>query len=455
MSKLCPFLSPVKAPKALCLFVQTYPGHGWPIVPDRFPNVLITFARAADQIIFGTGGAGLFRISDNGRLVYAVAGSSGVERSLVWVDREGREEAVDAEPRPYVGLRVAPDGERAAVVVLDGDGNEDVLIYDLVRNIPTRFTFDPASDSYPIWSPDGERVVFASTRGGPRNLFWKAADGTGEAQRLTTSEVNQFSSSWSPDGMTLVLAESHPQTALDIAVLAMDDERASATLIETEFGDAFPEISPDGRWMAYHSNESGQYEIYVRPFPNVDTGRWQVSRGGGRKPVWAPDGRELFYRRDGDLTMMVVAIETEPTFNSGNSEVLFEATDFPIPLGPRRFDAFADSVFTAVVSGQEEFSSRDTTTGNYNQFWLVDREFDNRTSLVVDPPNGRLPALTPAARRRTEARRRISTTTRRRPGLTVACRNGASPSVCRICLPATTPTTRSSRHPTTSCSSTR
>ena len=133
-----------------------------------------------------------------------------------------------------------------------------------------------------------------------------------------------------------------PETGLDIAVLAMDGEPASETLIETEFTDAFPEISRDGRWMAYHSNESGQNEIYVRPFPDIDTGKWQVSRGGGRRPVWAPDGRELFYRRDSDLAMMMVPIETEPTFGPGNPGLLFEATDFPIQGGPRRFDIAPD-----------------------------------------------------------------------------------------------------------------
>ena len=209
-----------------------------------------------EGVSVATTGAADFSISDNGRLVYVVGtGGSGAARSLVWVDRDGREEAIDAEPRDYRGLRLAPDGNRAAVVVVDGDGSQDVLVYDLVRDIPTRFTFDPARDDHPVWSPDGERVVFASARGGNLNLFWKAADGTGEAERLTTSEVDQFSSSWSPDGTALVIAERHPLTALDIAVLAMDDERASETLIATEFQDSFPEISRDGRWMAYQSTE--------------------------------------------------------------------------------------------------------------------------------------------------------------------------------------------------------
>ena len=324
-----------------------------------------------------SGTTGNFGLAANGSLVYLSGDTQAASRTLVWVDREGREEAIGAEPGDYRGLRLAPDGERAAVVVVDGDGNQDVLIYNLARDIPTRFTFDPASDSFPVWSPDGERVVFASMRGGARSLFWKAADGTGEAQRLTTSEVDQFSSSWSSDGTTLVIAERHPQTGLDIAVLAMDGEPASETLIETEFTDAFPEISRDGRWMAYHSNESGQNEIYVRPFPDIDTGKWQVSRGGGRRPVWAPDGRELFYRRDSDLAMMVVPIETEPTFGPGNPGLLFEATDFPIQGGPRRFDIAPDGQrFLMTKEGGTVFENaaapKITVVLNWNQE-LLDR----------------------------------------------------------------------------------
>ena len=217
-----------------------------------------------------------------------------------------------------------------------------MLIYDLVRNIPTRFTFDPGRDNYPVWSPDGERVVFTSYRDGNPNVFWKAADGTGEAERLTTGATSQISSSWSPDGTTLVLAVQHPETQFDIAVLSPDGEHVSETLIQTEFSEYYPEVSRDGRWLAYVSDESGQREVYVRPFPNTDTGKWQVSRGGGQRPAWAPDGRELFYRRLADSAMMAVPIETEPTFAPGNPVVLFDAAAFPVVGGPRRYDVAPD-----------------------------------------------------------------------------------------------------------------
>ena len=308
---------------------------------------------------------GNFGLAANGSLVYLSGDSQAAQRTLVWVDREGREELIGAEPGDHRGLRLAPDGERAALVMRDGDGNVDVLIYDLARDISTRFTFDPANDSYPVWSPDGERVVFGSTREGISSLFWKAADGSGEAERLTTSTRNEFSGSWSSDGTTLVYTERSPETGLDIVVLAVDDERVSETLIETEFSDTFPNISPDGRWLVYASNESGQFEIYVRPFPNVSTGKWQVSRGGGLKPLWAPDGRELFYRRPDDLAMMVAPIETEPTFSPGNPTVLFEATNFPVPAGPRRFDIAPDGQ-RFLMTKEGEATSEDATPPQIN-----------------------------------------------------------------------------------------
>ena len=299
-----------------------------------------------EGVVVKPSGAADFSISDNGRLVYASGGGgTGLERSLVWVDRDGQEEGIAADPGNYRALRLSPDGERAAIVVnANADDNDDVLIYDLVRDIPTRFTFDAASDSFPVWSPDGERVVFGSLReGGVRNLFWKAADGTGEANRLTTSPTGQFSSSWSPDGETLVLADQR-DGGFDISILSMsvDPASESESLIQTEFNEFYPEISPDGRWMAYASNESGQYEVYVRPFPDVDSGRWQVSRGGGNWPVWAPEGQELFYRRLGDLAMMAAPIETDPAFRPGNPDVLFEAAEFPGAGGARAFDVAPD-----------------------------------------------------------------------------------------------------------------
>jgi len=170
-------------------------------------------------------------------------------------------------------------------------------------------------------------VAFASGRDGTSNLFWKAADGTGAVERLTESENPQNPFTFSPDGTQLVFRELHPETGLDVGVRSMDADGTSEPLLATEFNELNAEISPDGHWLAYQSSASGQYEIYVRPFPNVDGGRWQISRDGGTKPLWGPAGRELFYLSpDGQLTG--VPVRTDPSFTFGNPEVVFAETYF-------------------------------------------------------------------------------------------------------------------------------
>ncbi len=285
----------------------------------------------AEGIRTGILGAALFSVSDSGSLAY-VSGVYDLERSpnnstLVWADRKGQEEPLDAEPRHYDSFRprLSPDGRRLAVSRFFSI-NRDVWIYDLARETSTRLTFDAARDTDLVWTPDGRRVLFGSERHGVANLFWKAADGTGQVERLTTSPNRQAPSSFSPDGKSLAFTERNPKTGTDIHVLSMEGERTSRPLLETPFDEHRPVISPDGRRLAYESNESGRQEVHVRPFPNVEEGKWQISRDGGRQPVWGPRGRELFYRTG--QTMMVVSIETEPTFTPGRPEVLFTGSSF-------------------------------------------------------------------------------------------------------------------------------
>jgi len=277
------------------------------------------------QIVQGVrqlpGGHVDYAISDNGTLIYVPSTSTGgLDRTLVWVDREGQEEPLAAEPQGYETPRISPDGSRLAITIV-GSGGSDVWIYDLEREIPTRFTFDPAEDHYPLWTPDGQRIVFDSGRVGAagHNLFWKAADGTGQVERLTTSPINQTAYSFSPDGKRLVFGET--VASRDLQVLSMEGERTWQPLFQSQFSERQGMISPDGHWIAYQSNESGRGEVYVRPFPNVEEGKWQISGDGGTEPVWAPRGQELFYR-NGEA-MMVVGIKTEPTFTAGSPVVLF------------------------------------------------------------------------------------------------------------------------------------
>ena len=302
-----------------------------------------------EDVYMGDGGAdglALFAVGGNS-LVYAPSESVGAVRQLVWVDRDGRVDPIAAEPRDYVALRLSPDGQRAAVVV--GEAlDEDLFIYDLARDTPTRLTFDRASDNFPLWSPDGERVLFASTRAGVRNVFWKAADGTGEVTRLTTSDTPQYPSSLAPDGETLVLVEQRAGTGFDLSVLPTSGEGAAEPLLQTEFAEYQSAISPNGRWIAYASTESGENHVYVRPFPNVNDGQWQVSRESGAFPVWSPDGRELFYPRVSDQALMAVQVETDSTFSHGNPELRFDGEEFFGGTGARPFDIAPDGRFLAI-----------------------------------------------------------------------------------------------------------
>ena len=224
-------------------------------------------------------GAANFSVSENGSLIYVPGGAtSSGERTLVWVDREGREEALNAPPALYEAPRLSPDGRYVAVEVRD-TANTDVMVYDLQRDTLTRLTFDAAPDGRPLWSPDGQSVLFASSRdGGTVNVYSKPADGTGSVQRVIASDTDQSPLSWSADGQLLVIADS--LGGGDLVSVLLDEENRTEGLVETEFVEIYADVSPDGQWIAYASNESGTFEVYVRPFPNVDDGRWQISRDG-------------------------------------------------------------------------------------------------------------------------------------------------------------------------------
>ena len=282
-------------------------------------------------------GAVEFTLSADGSLVY-VAGEpqGGPLRSLVWVDRQGKEEPLRAPPRAYNYPRISPDGTRVALDLRDQE--EDIWIWDLTRETLTRLTFDPDQDYYPVWTPDSQRVAFSSAREGQRNLFWKAAEGTGSVERLTESSNIQYAYSFSADGEALVFRETQPDTGDDLRMLSLVEDRAVKTLVATQFRERNAELSPDGNWMAYQSNASGQDQIYVRPFPAVDEGQWMISTSGGTHPLWAPDGRELFYLSDPAL--MAVPIQTDPSFMPGTPELLFEG-DYRAGQG-RSYDVAPD-----------------------------------------------------------------------------------------------------------------
>ena len=273
-------------------------------------------------------GAVNFSVSDDGSLVYVPGGAQeSVARTLVWVDREGREEPLLAPPAAYESPRISPDGRHVALEVNDPQ-NTDIMVYDLQRETFMRLTFDPAGDRSPAWNLDGRRILFSLTRDGAGNIYSKAASGAGDVERLTTSDNFQSPQSWSSDGQTLLIREV-VEGRSTVRTLSLGDQAGSKGLAPAEFADKFPDVypavSPDGRWLAYMSDESGEFEIYVRPFPNVEDGRWQVSNSGGVSPVWARDGGKLFYRVPGSFEMMAVEVEAGSAFSHGSPAMLFRA----------------------------------------------------------------------------------------------------------------------------------
>ena len=279
-----------------------------------------------EDVVMGSSfGAVDFAVAHDGSLVYVRGSAGGVARSLVWVDRDGREESLAAEPANYWEPHLSPDGRRLALKVWDDENAHNIYIYDIAGNNFTQLTFDGAFKCCPVWTPNGQRVVFSSQRGGSANLYLKNADGTGEVERLTESDNNQRAYAWSADGDTLILSNAN-----DLHTWSSDSAPTTTPLLQTEFIEDRPSLSPDGRWVAYESNEDGDLEVYVRPFPNVDGGKWKVSAQGGLHPVWSPDGNELFYV-SGDA-MMVAPITSDPTFDNGTPEIVFEGP------GAYRFD---------------------------------------------------------------------------------------------------------------------
>jgi hypothetical protein len=268
-------------------------------------------------------GGGQFSVSASGALVYVPGGIvPGPERSLVWVDRTGATQPLSAPPGAYLMPRLSPDGQRLAVFT----GQPDcVWVYEIPRGTLRRLTTDE-EDAWNVWTPDGKRVVFASGPGA-RNLFWKPADASGSAERLTTSDYDQVPSSWSPDGQTLAFVQFHPITGNDILTLSVAGDRRPRALLETGSNEQYPEFSPDGRWLAYTSDESGRAEVYVQPYPGRGP-RQQVTVDGATAPAWARNGRELFYRAAGDavglMKIMAVPVTTRPTFTAGASRMLFQ-----------------------------------------------------------------------------------------------------------------------------------
>ena len=286
-----------------------------PVVPD----VVTTVAGGVDAAVAG-----------DSTLVYASGGVAafGAPRTLVWVDRQGHETPIPAPPRPYVFPRLSPDGTRIAVYVQD---QMNILLWDLGRTTLTPAVFDPSVAIFPVWTPDGRRLIFSSDRAGARNVFWQAADGTGAVERLSESPNQQVPVSVSSDGRRLILTDVGPKTAEDVTQVELGGTHRVTPLVQSPFAERNGVISPDGRWLAYEANDSGRFEIHVRPFPEVKSGHWLVSTTGGTRPLWSRSGQELFYVSPTGA-LMRVGVERGPSWAATTPTLLVKARYLMRPI---------------------------------------------------------------------------------------------------------------------------
>jgi Tol biopolymer transport system component len=254
----------------------------------------------------------------------------------------------------------------------------DIWVYDISRGTLSRLTFDGGS-RFPIWAPDGKRIAFQSAREGPLNLFWKPADGSGPEERLTTSEHNQVPQSWSPDGQEIAFIDIDPTSTGELWVLPLSGERKPRVFLETPFRETGLQFSPDGRWLAYASNESGRNEIYVQPFPGPGGVKYQISTDGGGEVIWARNG-ELFYW-NGDR-LMVVETRTQPTFSAGVPRLLFEGsyerTRRGAGAGAPNYDVTADGQRFVMVKATETGSAPSQLNVVLNWFEELKRRVPTR-----------------------------------------------------------------------------
>ena len=284
-------------------------------------------------------GAADYVVSANGTLAYLAGGPARYAQRVVWVDRTGRVEALPLPEKDYEAVALSPDTQRAVLQIQEGAIG--LWLYDFARRTLTPFATESGSSQGAVWTPDGRRIVYRGTRQGTRNLYWKPADGSGDEERLTTkSGVVHTPNSVSPDGQWLAFAEGGGAVQGTTWVMSLTGDRTPRVFVK---GGVSAEFSPDGKWIAYQSAESGNLEVYLAPFPGPGP-RIPVSAGGGESPIWSRDGSELFYTRSDRL--MAVSVNRGPTLSVSAPRVLFEGrfrgslntvTPFDISPDGRRF----------------------------------------------------------------------------------------------------------------------
>ncbi|MBK5294412.1 MAG: protein kinase [Acidobacteriia bacterium] len=327
-------------------------GDPWPVAE----SILSLFSMQAS-----------YSVSWNGLLSFRTGADGGAGGGgLQVLDREGRK--LSSQPAGFASVDLSRDGTRVAFQEgYFGATQADLWQVQLASGVRSRFTFHPAHDSNPVWSPDNSKIVFGSPRDKPGSLFVKISTGAGAEELLFPSDVPIHATDWSPDGSQILFTRMDAKTRTDIWALPLTGDRKPKLWLQSEFAESHGQFSPDGRFVAYQSNETGTYEIYVRPFPNAGSGKWQLSSGGGHQPRWRPDGKELFYM---DEARKIMVVEVRGAFEHSTPKPLFDSnalgTAAQSRSNRRTYAVAPDGKRFYVLSGGED---RDTAPVTVLSHW--------------------------------------------------------------------------------------
>jgi Tol biopolymer transport system component len=328
------------------LLAQPFDGRNLTLTGDSI--------RVADQVKINSNSRGFFSVSDSGILVYDQF-AEGENRQLTWFDRAGKQLGTFGEKGSFIRLKLSPDEKSAAVSRRDPKtGAFDIYVIDVARGATTRLTSGPFDVSDFVWSPDSNYIAWVSLKGSTYQLLRKLASGSGQAEVLLESSKNIGPTDWSADGKFILYTDNDPKSRRDIWILPLEGDRKPFVFFQTPVDDTSAVFSPDGRWIAYRSNESGNPEIYVQTFP-ASGGKWPVSTNGGLSPTWRRDGKELFYiTPDGKL--MAVEIKPGSTFEPGVPKLLFDVVTART-LATNTYDVSPDGQRFLFTSGQSDTNS--------------------------------------------------------------------------------------------------